>query len=633
MKSSKFTQFLKSKVLTKKVGFSLAAITAASVAIGAVSYKYTKSVFKPVFSNYQAYIDEYNLEKLSKRFEYKQFAVLDEFTRDILTNKTAGGIGSDSQATKLIINSNQGKPLLRKFKRSDFKKIFNAKWDDSKSTEENLKVIYNPVVFEHIKSYDALLENVPVFDENGKIIPNKKQKDLPYEERLHLYDYFIPYFMQDMVIAYNPQKLAKYNKLFKPFHMEAPKEPDDNDDEQAKKNYEIAKKDYDAKYKNAISEYFAGVHNGIEKQINSKIIEILNNPNNKYKEKVVDKQTGQERIEEHSHLPMSEALKLLRNPYGAKSEQDAFKYYQYTNAVRDNMIYGSSYRLDTKTGKRVSQPTGEAVLTEETNITNKKIRTEIYRDLIDQFVDMFEDSTGFKITDTERVRTNGNGLELLNSLIDPSKSSNVAIIYNGDAVDAFYSLDNIKNSEVPDGVVRFIRPSVNLLLVDGFVISNSTEENVAQDMIDAMHKTVFAGYDQPDEFWNSDNIEKARKNVSADKDKDKWYEKYGAYFAFDYIRYTPAIQSLYKYVLDNEFSEDKFPGYGNSFNEHQREYLKNLYKIESEYTFKDFKSTDSDKKLEDLKGFKYHVKHIPISPVTHEVQTEINIYYDNKLKS
>uniref|UniRef100_UPI003D2B3E2F hypothetical protein n=1 Tax=Mycoplasmopsis bovis TaxID=28903 RepID=UPI003D2B3E2F len=52
----------------------------------------------------------------------------------------------------------------------------------------------------------------------------------------------------------------------------------------------------------------------------------------------------------------------------------------------------------------------------------------------------------------------------------------------------------------------------------------STEENVAQDMIDAMHKTVFAGYDQPDEFWNSDNIEKARKNVSADKDKDKWYE-------------------------------------------------------------------------------------------------------------
>ncbi len=71
---------------------------------------------------------------------------------------------------------------------------------------------------------------------------------------------------------------------------------------------------------------------------------------------------------------MSEALKLLRNPYGAKSEQDAFKYYQYTNAVRDNMIYGSSYRLDTKTGKRVSQPTGEAVLTEETNITNKKIK-------------------------------------------------------------------------------------------------------------------------------------------------------------------------------------------------------------------------------------------------------------------
>ncbi|EIN14954.1 Hypothetical protein, predicted transmembrane protein [Mycoplasmopsis agalactiae 14628] len=633
MKSNKFMQFIKSKVLTKKVGFSLAALSAAAVAVGAVSYKYTKSAFKPVFSNYQAYIDEYNLEKLSQRFEYKQFAVLDEFTRDILTNKTAGGIGSDSQATKLLINSNQGKPLLRKFKRSDFKKIFKAKWDDSKTTEENLKVIYNPVVFEHIKSYDALLDNVPVFDENGTIIPNKTQKDLPNEERLHLYDYFIPYFMQDMVIAYNPQKIAKYNNLFKPFHMEAPEEPVESDGEQAQKDYEIAKKEYDAKYENSISDYFAGVHNGIEKQINSKLIEIINNPNNKYKEKVVDKNTGKETIEEHNHLPMSEALKLLRNPYGANSEQDAFKYYQYTNAVRDNMIYGSSYRLDTKTGKRVSQPTGEAVITEETNITNKKIRTEIYRDLIDQFVDMFQDSTGFKITDTERVRTSGNGLDLLNTLVDPTKKFNVAIIYNGDAVDAFYSLDNVKNSEVPDGVVRFIRPSVNLLLVDGFVIADSTEEDVALDMIDAVNKTVFAGYDQPDEFWNSDDIEKARKNVAADKDKDEWYEKYGAYFVFDYVRYTPAIQSLYQYVLDNEFSEDKFPGYGKAFNDYQKDYLQNLYKIESEYTFKEFKSDNTGKKLEELKGFKYHVKHIPIHPVTHEVQTEINIYYDSKLKS
>ncbi|NES53863.1 hypothetical protein G3565_36760, partial [Escherichia coli] len=78
----------------------------------------------------------------------------------------------------------------------------------------------------------------------------------------------------------------------KPFHMEAPEEPVESDGEQAQKDYEIAKKEYDSKYKNSISDYFAGVHNGIEKQINSKLIEIINNPNNKYKEKVVDKNTG-----------------------------------------------------------------------------------------------------------------------------------------------------------------------------------------------------------------------------------------------------------------------------------------------------------------------------------------------------
>lgn len=108
---------------------------------------------------------------------------------------------------------------------------------------------------------------------------------------------------------------------------------------------------------------------------------------------------------------------------------------------------------------------------------------------------MFEDLIGFKIIDIERVRISGNGLDLFNILIDFIKKFNVVIIYNGDVVDVFYLLDNVKNLEVFDGVVRFICFLVNLFLVDGFVIVNLIEEDVVLDMIDVVNKIVFVGYD------------------------------------------------------------------------------------------------------------------------------------------
>ncbi|WP_429992997.1 hypothetical protein, partial [Mycoplasmopsis bovis] len=46
---------------------------------------------------------------------------------------------------------------------------------------------------------------------------------------------------------------------------------------------------------------------------------------------------------------------------------------------------------------------------------------------------------------------------------------------------------------------------------------------------------------------------------------------------------------------------------------------------------KPFKSSNFLSESVDLKSLK--VYSLSISPVTHEVQTEINIYYDNKLKS
>ncbi|SGA22905.1 Uncharacterised protein [Mycoplasmopsis arginini] len=55
---------------------------------------------------------------------------------------------------------------------------------------------------------------------------------------------------------------------------------------------------------------------------------------------------------------------------------------------------------------------------------------------------------------------------MLNHLIEPKEGrSDSAVIYNGDALDAYYSKDNF--ASVEDGLIRFIRPKYNYLLMDG----------------------------------------------------------------------------------------------------------------------------------------------------------------------
>ncbi|WP_223658813.1 hypothetical protein [Mycoplasma tauri] len=624
LKNNKSKKGSKKSIFSKKILYSSIALASVIGVSTAISIKYTHFKFKPVFWNYQSYMNEYSINKLSKNFEYKEFSVLNDFTQAILTHKAAGGIGSDNQAAKLIINENIGKSHLRKFTDKDFKTIFKGKWNSELSRKENLKNNYTKLVLEHLESYDKYFEDLPVYDEFGKIIENKKQKDLLDDDpkKIHLYDYFIPYFSQDMVIAYNPLKLDKYKNYYKSPGQNLP-EPN------PEKPNELP--EYLKKYEEGVNSYFRKVHSGLEHQINKKIIEIVNDENKNFKEN----QEG--KIQKH--IPMIDALKLMRNPFGQNNETDSFHYFEYTDAVRDNMIYGSSYRLNTKSDRYEPEPTGKAVVIEETNITNRKVETDIYPALIDQFVKMFKDGTSYDIKNTKHVKTSGNGQELLNTLIDPEKNTNVGIIYNGDALDAFYARDNILNSNTPDGAIRFIRPSINLLLVDGLIIASDTKDDVVEKLLEIASKTFYAGVDKEVSEWQ-EKVSKLIDSQGTEKEKDDTNKEIGAYLNYDFIRYTPAFKNFYQYILENEFSKEAFeklyPGFSDEFVEYQRAYATNLYKIDEEYDFIGFKpnpNNPKDKDLKEIKPFKYHVKHLAIAPVSNRIQTKINIYYDSKLKN
>ncbi|AWX69970.1 hypothetical protein DP067_01105 [Mycoplasmopsis anatis] len=141
--------------------------------------------------------------------------------------------------------------------------------------------------------------------------------------------------------------------------------------------------------------------------------------------------------------------------------------YIITDAIRDNMLYGSAYDtvLDKPESRTDENFTGE--VTEQT-----------YERLIKNFKDLIKDGSGFNINDTSHITFKGDGLEIVNTIVNPSDSTNVSIMYNGDGIDAYYSNDNAA-STVDGETIRFVRPSKNVFLVDGvmFSASNSKENN------------------------------------------------------------------------------------------------------------------------------------------------------------
>lgn len=501
-----FSTFLKTKVLTKTVGYATLGIASAATVCTVIGLKIAHP-FKPSFYNYQAYMFPFAKEQISKDFDFKEFATLNEFTKAILTKKAVSGIGSDSQAVQLI---RKGK--LRKIEDSEFESIFGT--TDRKS-------VYTDLVWNHMIHYDEILKT----DINGNPL------------NAHLYDYFIPYFAQDMVVAYNPVKLSKL-----------------------KLSYE--------------SEVSDKTKEKVRKKLDSKIIEYLTKSCGEY--------NGQFRL--------VDVLKALKN--------QGFNQWEITDAVRDNMIYGSSYRLNTATSKREEQFTGNAV----------EGKDLIYKDLIDQFQDLVRDGTGLSLTD-KHMRFIGSGGEMLTNVLSPMSDVQVGILYNGDTLDAYFSTDN--DERVGDGTVHFIRPRGNLLLVDGLVISADTNDYYYHKTIEDAKKGFFGGYDKDLKTWE-DNIKRDPKSGDLEYDE----AEYSSLGNFDKVCYTPAIKVLYDYAKKHYFEDISDP--------YELAYVESLYEIKNEYTI--LSPIDKTTKIT------YNVNHTDITPVTDTLITDINRYYDQKIK-
>lgn len=479
--NKKFTSFFKNYIFTKKTGFISFFILTFIVIILTFSSKF-KHPYKPTFFNYQSYMSKSNIDKINKHFNYKEFAEVTEFNKAILTNKAAAGIGSDSYAVQLIKRN--------KLKKIDYEKIYGP---GITSPQHYL----TKQIWEHMLSYDVDL-TTDYWGNN-------------FETPKHLWEYFLPYYSQDGVIAYNPSKISnKEEVIFKDSSIGA---------------------------------------------------------NDKYK--------------------MINILKTLKN-HGYNS-------WLITDSIRDNLMYGSSYRADLEGG-----------IPSDSEFTGH-VDSKTYKVLTDSFVNLINEGTGFNVKDSEHINFKSDGLELLNTLINPDSSANAAIMYNGDGIDAYFSTDNYQNVE--DGTIRFIKPEKNLLLVDGFVIANNNDSNTENILYEiaknswmynyAIKKIDTTNANTIESSINS-SVEKLEKNTS--KDEDGYYdfsnENNPGLVNFDFINYTPTNIFEYNFIKNNYFESIE------SLQEKNK--IKDLYEIQGE--------------------------HKPIKPISDKLFAEISVYYNTLIK-
>ncbi|VEU78933.1 Uncharacterised protein [Metamycoplasma arthritidis] len=237
------------------------------------------------------------------------------------------------------------------------------------------------------------------------------------------------------------------------------------------------------------------------------------------------------------HLDTEAATKELANQNGKLNwleiveilKKYNYKRFGWTNAYYDNLMLGAINK----------------------NVSNyNQITEENYKEYIDSFVDFVKKATGANIKDTDLNFMSNDGLELLNHLIEPkAKRSDAAVLYNGDALDAYYSRDNFDS--VQDGNVRFIRPKNNYILMDVWIISQGLSDKDTNTLLQTLKENVYANNNV------NSTLQSSLKTI-----EDKFFEEFKKHLTEDVVEFEKArLKSSYANDtnLDNILKEvDEF---------------------------------------------------------------------------
>ncbi|SYV93374.1 Uncharacterised protein, partial [Mycoplasmopsis synoviae] len=139
------------------------------------------------------------------------------------------------------------------------------------------------------------------------------------------------------------------------------------------------------------------------------------------------------------------------------------------------MLYGSAYTRLQNGSSTDKNYTG--------NVT-----FDNYKNQIDSFTNLIKDGTSNDVKDNQKITFEGDGLQIVNTLLDPTRFDiTSSLMYNGDAIDAYYGEDNFES--VGDGAIRVVKFKNNLLLVDGLVVAATNNDETNELIYDTLRNS------------------------------------------------------------------------------------------------------------------------------------------------
>ncbi|MHA0314590.1 type 2 periplasmic-binding domain-containing protein [Mesomycoplasma ovipneumoniae] len=457
-----------------KVALALSVVSVVFIA----SFSKSSFPFKPVVYNFEAYISDFGRDVINKDFNYREFGDVSEFTKAIEDNRTIAGVGSDFQIARLA-----QKGLLQKI---DYSKLF-PNWQLTKVFQKPqnyesfslaqkqefinkkraaFEEMFRPEIVEHVDKYDQFMKDA--YD---------SQKNLDTDNdgiQDRFWEFFIPYYTQDKVIAYT-----------------------------------IGDYDVDGKRKN--------------------LRKFQGNWTAEQKEQIQEKGL---KFEDQS---LSGIGKTLR--------KNGYSFFEWTEAMRDNLLIGA----------------------EKTNQYGQVLTENNYKSFVDGFIDYIGEISGFDYFNLRHNVLKTSGLDLANSVIDPSLNQDVGFLYNGDSLDAHYSKDNYEELE-EENTIAIIRPKNNLTLLDGWIILKDTSPELTDKIYNSLYEGIYKGED----FDLEEIVQKAKVEVDfafvQNSETEKFEPKKGKGFYFDYesipflanfdyINYTPTFKKSFEFFKKFYFND------------------------------------------------------------------------------
>lgn len=365
----------------------------------------------PTFWNYEQHISKEKEMGLRDKLGFNTFGDLDQLEAAIYGNKVIAAISSDYQAAKFAKNN-----VIQKI---NFDELWGLQYENSAQLKTELKKIYTPFVF------DAL-------DQAFDLTPD------------YLWEYVVPYFIQEKVIAFDIRK----------------------------------------------GEW-----------------------TNSEKEQLLTPEGTKELFPQKTYKGI---LKTLQN--------HGYKRIVINDYIRDNMMIGSE----------ISGEKFNSLPTENT-----------YKTQIDGFKQTIEDDDGFgQLVSSNNVKFDTDGTNVLQDLIDPSKKWDTAILYNGDALDAYNAQEQFPSLEETH-FVRVVFPENPIFLIDTLIIPSYINNDGHEKLLDTVYEAI-----------NQNLFENANVTTLDDINLQEPPENYPILVNFNYVPYTLPYK-IYDETIRTHYFKDE----------------------------------------------------------------------------